>query len=431
MLGLFALTPSLPVPLDVAAQPPARRELHATFERMTTTGFTPYFNYDGNLLVSGAVTLESESTKNDTQTFSYSLAGVDPRCLNGAGKAANSCGIHIHKGKSCAADALGHYFGETIAADPWGAVAYTSSTPANDTSGTFTVVNGLCSHAIKGTVFVAHDFYGRRIACSLIGVDEVAEAEEMEPPPAQQWPVAPDEKTAEFRRGMPGWQQMMYSGRRPVGVQPMYQGRPVYYQQQTYQPQQQQIHRQQVYQQQQQPMYYIQPTYTQSQPMMAYASAQTAPAQQMYAQPQQMAQASGFNGVGQAGVFPSDPPPEAEHSHGHPMQHAAMAVLGLSGGLPTWHIGRVMQSCNAVCADQGKACDEVALNDGTADESKEVEAIALRLGQACAFTVTEAEDFGPAICSHEGDCVYALPAPPRQRLCSTSSSHYQRICPCH
>ncbi|EOD11423.1 hypothetical protein EMIHUDRAFT_214802 [Emiliania huxleyi CCMP1516] len=100
MLGLFALTPSLPVPLDVAAQPPARRELHATFERMTTTGFTPYFNYDGNLLVSGAVTLESESTKNDTQTFSYSLAGVDPRCLNGAGKAANSCGIHIHKGKS-------------------------------------------------------------------------------------------------------------------------------------------------------------------------------------------------------------------------------------------------------------------------------------------------------------------------------------------
>ena len=90
-------------------------------------------------------------------------------------------------------------------------------------------------------------------------------------------------------------------------------------------------------------MYYIQPTYTQSQPMMAYASAQTAPAQQMYAQPQQMAQASGFNGVGQAGVFPSDPPPEAEHSHGHPMQHAAMAVLGLSGGLPTWHIGLVMQ----------------------------------------------------------------------------------------
>ena len=127
--------------------------------------------------------------------------------------------------------------------------------------------------------------------------------------------------------------------------------------------------------------------------------------------------------------FPSDPPPQTGHSHGHPTLPVDHHDRGHQKEI-VWHLGWLMLSCNTVCAQHGAICDEAALNDGTADESKEVEAIAQRLGQSCSYTVTEAEDFGPAICAVEGDCIYALPSPPKRRLCSTSSFHYKRICPC-
>ena len=50
------------------------------------------------------------TTTGVTQSFYYSLTGVDPACSSGAGTAGNSCGIHIHSGTSCTSDAGGHLY---------------------------------------------------------------------------------------------------------------------------------------------------------------------------------------------------------------------------------------------------------------------------------------------------------------------------------
>jgi len=48
---------------------------------------------------------------------------VDPDCASGAAEGVgNSCGLHIHAGKSCAADAMGHYYNPALPSDPWATV---------------------------------------------------------------------------------------------------------------------------------------------------------------------------------------------------------------------------------------------------------------------------------------------------------------------
>ena len=79
-----------------------------------------YFNYAGPLIVSGSVAIASSA---GTQLLSVRLSGVDPQCANGAGPAANSCGVHIHANPTCDADAGGHYYDTSqVLLDPWTAV---------------------------------------------------------------------------------------------------------------------------------------------------------------------------------------------------------------------------------------------------------------------------------------------------------------------
>ena len=85
----------------------------------------PYYTYTGNLATAGSV--GPMTTASTTQTFSYQLDGVDPKCSGGAGPEKNSCGIHIHAGKSCIENAEGHYFTGAVTSDPWKTVAYTST----------------------------------------------------------------------------------------------------------------------------------------------------------------------------------------------------------------------------------------------------------------------------------------------------------------
>merc|ERR1712185_704097 len=66
------------------------------------------------------------TTAGTTQTFSWSLTGVDTACSSGAGDAGNSCGIHIHSGMTCTDDAEGHYYTGAVTTDPWTSIAYTS-----------------------------------------------------------------------------------------------------------------------------------------------------------------------------------------------------------------------------------------------------------------------------------------------------------------
>ena len=130
------------------------------------SGFVPYFNSGSGFEVSGVIyDIETDRLSTPSQTFTFSLDGVDPACSSGAGGAANSCGIHIHAGTSCAEDALGHYY--STASDPWSAVAYTAD-EADQAQGTFSVETGLAASEIEGHTFIIHAFDGSRIACAVM-----------------------------------------------------------------------------------------------------------------------------------------------------------------------------------------------------------------------------------------------------------------------
>ena len=88
-------------------------------------GFVPYYTYAGNLAISG--TVGPMTTVGTTQTFYYQLDGVDPLCSSGAGGAGNSCGIHIHAGRTCVDNALGHYYTRAVTTDPWTSIASAAS----------------------------------------------------------------------------------------------------------------------------------------------------------------------------------------------------------------------------------------------------------------------------------------------------------------
>jgi len=131
---------------------------------LSAAGFEPYFNYGGNLGVSG--TVGPMTTNGGTQTFNYQLSGVDPECSGGAGTAGNSCGIHIHSGTSCAENALGHFY--AVDDDPWTSVAYTSN-DSGTAHGETMVDTGYSSVQTTGRAMIVHDYSGARIACAILG----------------------------------------------------------------------------------------------------------------------------------------------------------------------------------------------------------------------------------------------------------------------
>lgn len=75
---------------------------HGTLlESLQSDDFVPYLGYEGVLATTGNV--GPLTTNRFTQSFSYALQGVDPRCVDGADpNVADSCGLHVHFGVSCA-----------------------------------------------------------------------------------------------------------------------------------------------------------------------------------------------------------------------------------------------------------------------------------------------------------------------------------------
>ena len=127
---------------------------------LAASAFVPYYTYDtsGGLAVAGSVS--PMSTSGTTQTFAWSLSGVDPQCSSGAGTAANSCGIHIHSGRTCTDNAGGHYYEtSTVTSDPWTSVAYTSDGSGVSTGSAVVTTGGSsadvtlsaleCGHAMR------------------------------------------------------------------------------------------------------------------------------------------------------------------------------------------------------------------------------------------------------------------------------------------
>jgi len=101
----------------------------------------------------------------------YELATYDAACEQGPTnpyvptEPLNSCGIHIHSGKSCAdASQVGdHYYGGNVAVDPWTDAVYTGA------SGRITVEYGLDVDDAMCRALVIHDSYGSRMTCAQIG----------------------------------------------------------------------------------------------------------------------------------------------------------------------------------------------------------------------------------------------------------------------
>ena len=141
-------------------------------------GFVPYAGYAGPLQVGGTVgPVNSNATAYMSQTFAYALTGVDPACANGAGSAANSCGIHVHAGTSCSEGAGAHYFAPFGAPDPWAHIAYESTCGSSGigstcvswrASGSFVLDTGMTTQELGGHAFIVHDRGGGRVGCALV-----------------------------------------------------------------------------------------------------------------------------------------------------------------------------------------------------------------------------------------------------------------------
>jgi len=109
------------------------------------------------------------TTAGTTQTFTYALSGADPACSSGAASGvSNSCGIHIHVGMSCTADAGGHYYAGAVTSDPWTSISYTSAADGSS-SGTESVDTGGESADVAGRTMIIHDHTGARVACAILG----------------------------------------------------------------------------------------------------------------------------------------------------------------------------------------------------------------------------------------------------------------------
>eukprot|EP00929_Paragymnodinium_shiwhaense_P013627 TRINITY_DN12146_c0_g1_i1.p1 TRINITY_DN12146_c0_g1~~TRINITY_DN12146_c0_g1_i1.p1 ORF type:complete len:672 (+),score=120.37 TRINITY_DN12146_c0_g1_i1:110-2125(+) len=123
--------------------------------------------------VAGEVELKDAKGWSGAQAMTYSLTGIDPRCV-GPSPFKNGCGIHVHEGTDCAA-ALGHFWDPQIVAfDPWAKVSYTAlpmvDSPADAKD--VIVTTGVALSAMEKRTFVVHDFEGKRIACSTLKVEE-------------------------------------------------------------------------------------------------------------------------------------------------------------------------------------------------------------------------------------------------------------------
>ena len=112
-------------------------------------------------------------TTPDSTAIDYMVMDVDPACAAGPDTTINpnSCGIHIHSGSSCDADALGHYYDETsISSDPWGAGYYEAVVEGEDVyaAGSFSLKAGLDQANIEGKTLIVHNHAGGRTHCAPI-----------------------------------------------------------------------------------------------------------------------------------------------------------------------------------------------------------------------------------------------------------------------
>lgn len=126
--------------------------------------FTPYPNRTVPIDVRAAM-VEFQFV-NTSVIISYSGLTADPGCLDGVlPDTANSCGIHIHAGTTCAdmTKVGGHHYNiQAMTSDPWLRAYYTRI------DGSLIVNHGFTYKESVGHAFVIHDKHGIRLSCELL-----------------------------------------------------------------------------------------------------------------------------------------------------------------------------------------------------------------------------------------------------------------------
>jgi len=156
-------------------------------------GYTGPYNVE-TLPSTGDATIWS----NGVVTLQYAINGVPVSCEKPSDKA-NSCGIHIHEGKTCdnASKVGGHYFDSTaMSSDPWASVVYTakridgSPTPEIGEAQGFTsvTIGSQTQTDIVGRAMVIHGPDGERIGCGIIGTPSELHAHVSAKIPFQKYP---------------------------------------------------------------------------------------------------------------------------------------------------------------------------------------------------------------------------------------------------
>lgn len=145
---------------------------HETVVTIETPGTYPTWT---GTAITGSVTL---GFVGESVSMAYNLANVDSACTTTSSEA-NSCGIHIHAGLSCAThdDVGGHYYDFAgMTTDPWANIAFVTSS-GTDAVGVVPAVNyGKTYDESADRAFVIHDQSGARVSCALIEDTSAASA---------------------------------------------------------------------------------------------------------------------------------------------------------------------------------------------------------------------------------------------------------------
>jgi Cu/Zn superoxide dismutase len=133
----------------------------ATTDRATATNFVKLGQTA--VAVEGMATLDFRAT---SVHISYNLTHVDSRCTVPMPETTNSCGLHIHEGKSCDAP-LKHFFDANIyKMDPWANINYRAMN--GNSMGMVDVEFGYGYMQSNGHALVLHDLNGNPMACAII-----------------------------------------------------------------------------------------------------------------------------------------------------------------------------------------------------------------------------------------------------------------------
>lgn len=185
----------------------SKRSACSAVERVSITetlthdvGFSKYPGSSTALNVTGYVGVYQVDV--DTQFLQYSLSGLDLACTAEYDQVKNGCGLHIHKGVTCAsaADVGGHHYDDSISDDPWLPMRYVADSSGTFSGTTVAIKTGIPIGDLYGRALVVHDSSGGRVACTLIQAKQVDPSPAPSPPgvvpsPAPSPPAAPSPGT--------------------------------------------------------------------------------------------------------------------------------------------------------------------------------------------------------------------------------------------